>query len=47
MGRLGEWDQVHKEKRPVQFTKGDEYWEYFKMFLLFCFAGGYLYLIFK
>ena len=33
MGRLGDWDKVERKKRPIKFTKQDEFWEYFKMFI--------------
>ena len=41
MGRLGKWDEVEKKRRPISYTKSDEYWDYFKMFLKV--AVGYLY----
>ncbi len=47
MSRLGDWDKVERKKRPITFTKGDEYWEYFKLLVLFLLAGGYLYFIFR
>jgi hypothetical protein len=42
MGRLGDWDKVERKKRPISYTKQDELWDYFKMFLIF--VAGYLYL---
>jgi|TARA_R100000030_G_scaffold32343_1_gene23947 hypothetical protein len=45
MGRLGDWDKVEKKKRPVQFSKQDEYYEYFKMVILILIGLGYLYLL--
>ena len=41
MGRLGKWDEVEKKRRPISYTKSDEYWDYFKMFLIV--VVGYLY----
>ena len=46
MGRLGEWDKVEKKPRPVTFTRSDELWEYFKMFLIICIGVTYLWFIF-
>ena len=40
MGRLGDWDKVEKKRRPISYTRSDELWDYFKMFLIF--AAGYL-----
>ncbi len=47
MGRLGDWDKVHKERKPVSFTKTDEYYEYFKMFLIVGLGVMYLWFIFS
>ena len=44
MDRLGDWDKVEKKRRPISYTRSDELWDYFKMFLIF--AAGYLYLHF-
>ena len=41
MGRLGDWDKVEKKKRTINYTRNDELWDYFKMFLIF--VAGYLY----
>lgn len=46
MGRLGDWDKVEKKPRPVTFTRSDELWEYFKMFLIICMGVTYLWFIF-
>ena len=46
MGRLGDWDKVHKERKPVSFTKTDEYYEYFKMFIMIVLGLTYLYYLY-
>ncbi len=46
MGRLGDWDKVEKKKRPISYTRSDELWDYFKMFLIICIGIGYLWFIF-
>ena len=46
MGRLGDWDKVERKKKPTTFTKQDEYWEYFKMFIYILLAGVYCYYLF-
>ena len=46
MGRLGDWDKVERKKRPIKFTKQDEFWEYFKMFIYILLAGVYCYYLF-
>jgi len=46
MGRLGDWDKVERKKKPVSFTKTDEYYEYFKMFLIIGLGVMYLWFIF-
>ena len=35
MGRLGDWDKVEKKRRAIKYTRSDELWDYFKMFLIF------------
>lgn len=47
MGRLGDWDKVERKNKPIKFTKGDEYWEYFKMFLISLVGFTYLYFLFR
>tara|TARA_B100000214_G_scaffold375443_1_gene361809 strand:- start:1058 stop:1219 length:162 start_codon:yes stop_codon:yes gene_type:complete len=44
MGRLGEWDKVPKKREPFKYTRSDELWDYFKLFLMV--AVGYLYIHF-
>lgn len=46
MGRLGDWDKVERKRKPVLFTKTDEYLEYFKMFLIVGLGVMYLWFIF-
>ncbi len=41
MGRLGDWDKVERKKRTINYTRNDELWDYFKMFLIL--VAGYLY----
>ncbi len=41
MGRLGDWDKVERKKRAVSYTRNDELWDYFKMFLIL--VVSYLY----
>jgi hypothetical protein len=41
MGRLGDWDKVEIKKRPISYTRKDELWDYFKMFLIL--VVSYLY----
>ena len=43
MGRLGDWDRVEKRKRPVKFTRQDEFMEYLKMAVWIFLAGVYCY----
>ena len=47
MGRLGDWDKVERKRKPVSFTKTDEYYEYFKMFLIVGLGVMYLWFIFS
>ena len=41
MGRLGDWDKVEKKRRPISYTKQDEFFDYMKMVLYLLL--GYLY----
>lgn len=43
MGRLGNWDNVEKRKRPVTFTKSDEIMEYLKLAIWILLACVYCY----
>ena len=38
---MNKWDKVEKKPRPVHYTKQDEFFDYFKLFLIFII--GYLY----
>ena len=38
---MNNWDKVEKKPRPVHYTKQDEFFDYFKLFLIFII--GYLY----
>ena len=41
MGRLGKWDEVEKKRRPISYTKQDEFFDYMKIALYLLL--GYLY----
>ena len=41
MGRLGDWDKVEKKKRPINYTRSDELFDYFKMVMIV--VVGYLF----
>ena len=41
MGRLGDWDKVEKKRRPITYTKQDEFFDYAKIVLYLLL--GYLY----
>jgi len=41
MGRLGKWDEVEKKRRPISYTKQDEFFDYGKIVLYLLL--GYLY----
>ena len=46
-GTISDWDKVERKKRPISFTKTDEYYEYFKMFLIVGLGVMYLWFIFS
>ena len=46
MGRLGDWDKVERKPKQIKFSRNDELFEYFKMFLIICIGIGYLWFIF-
>ena len=46
MGRLGDWDKVERKPKQIKFSRTDELFEYFKMFLIICIGIGYLWFIF-
>ena len=38
---MNEWNKVEKKKKT--FSKQDEYYEYFKLFILICIGLAYMY----
>ena len=43
---MNNWDKVEKRKKKVQFTRADELFEYFKLFILIAMALTYMYVLY-
>ena len=43
---MNNWDKVEKRKKKTTFTRGDELYEYFKLFILIAMALAYMYVLY-